>query len=131
MACWILIQLGGIPNDSDNSVKELHRHLLTKNISPIYLAHPLSTSALIPILLLNPLIPHEVYHMRGYDDIDEAVELLNRAIDAACPADAGLMEIYEEYCQMKQYEESEEYWFNGEKDELERQWADSDLQIAK
>ena len=60
--------------------------------------------------------------MRGYDDLDEAVELLNRAIDAARPADAGLMEIYEEYCQMKQYEESEEYWLDAGTNELARQW---------
>ena len=60
--------------------------------------------------------------MRGYDDLDEAVELLNRAIDAARPADAGLMEIYEEYCQTKQHEESEEYWLDAGNNELARQW---------
>ena len=60
--------------------------------------------------------------MRGYDDLDEEIELLNRAIENGCPADAGLMEAYEEYCQMNQYEESEEYWLNGENNELARQW---------
>ena len=122
MACWILIQLGGIPNDSGNSAKEFRRFFLTKNISPIYLAHPLSAWALIPILLLNQLIPDEVYHMRCYDDLDEEIELLSRAIEAACPTDAGLMEIYEEYCQTKQHEESEEYWLDAGTNELARQW---------
>ena len=73
------------------------------------------------MLVMNRLL-HEVYHMRCYDALDEEIELLNRAIKLACPADAGLMEAYEEYCRMKQYQESEEYWLDAGTSELARQW---------
>ena len=60
--------------------------------------------------------------MRCYDDLDEEIELLYRAIEAACPPDAGLMEVYEEYCKMQQHEELEVYWLDAGTNELARQW---------
>ena len=60
--------------------------------------------------------------MKCYNDLDEEIELLNKAMEVACLIDNEDMEIYEEYCQMKQLDEHEEYWLDAENDELSMQW---------
>ena len=60
--------------------------------------------------------------MRTYSDLDEEVELVERLVDDVRLTDGNVMENHEEYCEMKQYEVSEEYWLNMENNELSRQW---------
>ena len=60
--------------------------------------------------------------MRTYNDFDEYVALCNRLAHDARSIGDEVMEDYEEYCEMKQYSESEEYWLDAANDELARQW---------
>ena len=58
--------------------------------------------------------------MKCYDDIDEEIELFNKAIEASSPTDDGLMEVYEEYCEMMQREKSMGYELDAKDNKLSR-----------
>ena len=64
--------------------------------------------------------------MKCFNDLDEEIELINKAMEVACLIDNEDMEIYEEYCQMKQFEKYEEYWLDAENNELAKQWYEHD-----
>ena len=60
--------------------------------------------------------------MRTYSFRDEEAELVERLVDDVRLTDGNVMENHEEYCRMKQYEVSDEYWLNMENNEASRQW---------
>ena len=60
--------------------------------------------------------------MRAYNDFDEEVELFERLIDNIRLTDGNVMEHYDEYCEMMQWDESVEYRLDAENHELARQW---------
>jgi hypothetical protein len=68
--------------------------------------------------------------MRTYDDLDEQMELFNRAMLIAWPMDIDILALHEEYCRTVQDDMSEEDLRNAENNDLAYQWYEQDEQFS-